>query len=154
MGTNRCYQELITLPTIDARFEYLVLDGVVGELGFNGQRIFNQQFYRSNEWHVARRDAILRDHGHELAMPGDEWLIAGQIYVHHIEPITMEDLRNHSPKLLDLDNLICCSFDMHQAITYHLPIPRPMTMVIRTPNDQCPWRICGQEGAKIQNGIV
>ena len=98
------------------RFDYLNLHGKVGEETFAHARYLNQEFYKSNEWLWTRDQVILRDDGCDLAHP--DYPIAGRIYIHHIDPITVEDILNRTPKLLDLDNLICTSFNTHQAIHY------------------------------------
>lgn len=136
----KTYSELITFPTIEARFDYLKLFGEVGVQTFGFERSFNQLFYRSSEWKHARQQAILRDCGHELAMPDDEWEIVGNVYVHHINPIDPRDLDNGNDALFDPENLVCCSFDVHNAIHFCSALPVRPTLVVRAPNDQCPWR--------------
>lgn len=112
----RTYKELITIPDYDGRIKYLQTNNIIGEDTFGGSRILNQIFYKSDEWKALRRDAIIRDKDNDLGIPGMK--IVGKIYVHHIEPITKEDLLEHSDKLLSLDNVICCSDETHKRIHY------------------------------------
>lgn len=134
----KTYSELILLPTLEERFKYLAQGAKPTEETFGSNRYVNQQFYRSQEWAYAKRHAIIRDNGCELGL--EEYPITGRIYVHHIDPITIDDIENASRKLFDLENLICVSFKMHQAIHYgdesFLEI---YEWKERTPNDTIPW---------------
>lgn len=134
----RTYSELITLPTFEERFEYLKLGGIVGESTFGFDRYLNQLFYKSQEWKRIRRDIILRDDSRDLGMDGYD--IHGRIIIHHMNPITIEDIRNRSSFLLNPEYLICVSHNTHEAITYgdaSLLIKAP---IIRSRHDTCPWR--------------
>lgn len=134
----RTYSELIKIPTFKDRFEYLRLDGKVGEETFGFDRYLNQIFYKSPEWKAARDFVIIRDHGCDLAMEGHE--IFGRILVHHMNPIRIEDIVNRSKYLLDPEYLICTIKNTHDAIHYgdgSLLITGPIE---RTKNDTCPWR--------------
>ena len=134
----RTYSELITIPTFKERFEYLRLDGKVGEETFGFDRYLNQTFYKSSEWRTVRDAVIIRDYGRDLAMPGHE--IYGKILVHHMNPISMEDIVLRSQYLLDPEYLICTIKNTHDAIHYgdgSLLITGPIE---RKPNDTCPWR--------------
>lgn len=136
---NKCYSDLIKLPAFEERFEYLKLDGVVGGFTFGGNRYMNQMFYNTPEWRKAKREAIIRDNGCDLAIPDRP--ISSRIYVHHINPITYDDIITRSSVLFDLENLICVSFNTHQAVHFSdagLLIPTKPNE--RTPNDQAPWR--------------
>ena len=136
---TRSYSELIKLPTFKERFEYLKLDGKVCDPTFGGARWLNQMFYtKAPEWKTVRRDIIVRDLGNDLGCEG--WPIMGRIYVHHINPITREDILERSPALFDPDNLISCSFDVHQAITFGDSNLLPTEFTERTPGDTCPWK--------------
>lgn len=136
---TRTYSELITLPTFEERFAYLKLDGVVGEESFGSARYLNQQFYHSPEWKCLRDRIILRDNGCDLGVIGFE--IYGRIYIHHINPISPEDIRTRSRLLMSPENLICVSFETHNALHYGDPDILPKSGVIeRSPNDTCPWR--------------
>ena len=138
MEAIRRYSELIQLPTFNERFEYLRLDGKAFEPTFGGSRMLNQIFYQTPEWKIARRKAIVRDMGNDLGMEG--WPIFGHIYVHHMNPITKEDILNRDPKLFDLENLICCSFDTHNAVTFGQLDLLPKEFEERRPGDTCPWK--------------
>jgi len=117
----------------------LKLDGVVGEDTFGINRYLNQSFYKSQLWRKVRRDIIIRDGGCDLAMPDRE--IRGDILVHHINPITIEDLTSHSFKLLDPNNLVCVAYNTHNAIHYgDEDILDEYEVVVRTKNDMCPWK--------------
>ena len=134
----RTYTELISLPTFEDRFEYLKLKGRVGEETFGFNRYLNQAFYKSEEWKSVRDQVILRDNGCDLAMEGRE--IREKILIHHMNPITKEDIINRSEFLLDPEFLICTIKNTHDAIHYgdeELLIKDPIQ---RRKNDTCPWR--------------
>lgn len=134
----RTYSELITIPTFKERFEYLRLDGKVGEETFGFDRYLNQIFYKSKEWLSVRDFVIIRDHGCDLAMDGHE--IYGKILVHHMNPIYTEDIIRRTEYLLDPEYLICTIKNTHDAIHYgdgSLLLTGPIE---RTKNDTCPWR--------------
>lgn len=134
----RSYSQLILLPTLEERFDYLKLNGVVGEELFGYARYLNQIFYHSDKWKDAKRDVILRDGGYDLGVKG--WKIMGSIYVHHMNPITLDQLKWDDPILYDPENLISCSFNTHNAITFGNKNLLPQAFVIRRPNDTCPWK--------------
>lgn len=135
----KTYTELCRFSTYNERVEYLIIGGRVGDYTFGVDRVFNQMFYRSEEWKRARRKAIIRDNGCDLGLVGHEFVGNEPIYVHHINPLSIDDIKNASPLLFDLENLICCRFDTHQAIHYGLTPPQ-VTPIIRVANDTCPWR--------------
>lgn len=136
----RTYSELITLPTFEERYRYLRLGGRVGEETFGFDRYLNQKFYRSDvEWLAVRDYVIIRDNGCDLGMIDRE--IMSKIIVHHMNPITKEDLIRRTKFLLDPEYLICTVKNTHDAIHYgdeSLLIKDP---VIRRPNDTCPWKL-------------
>lgn len=135
----RTYTELITLPTIKERYEYLKLGGAVGVVTFGGDRTFNQNFYSSRMWKDVRRQIIIRDHGCDLGVEGYD--INNRITIHHMNPVTRDDIRNEDWEYLtNPEYLISCSYLTHQAIHYGDNILLPKTPVERTPNDTCPWR--------------
>ena len=134
----RTYSELIQLPTFDERFNYLRLDGVVGKDTFGFDRYLNQQFYRSSEWKRIRNQVIVRDNGCDLGI--DEYEIHGRILIHHMNPISIEDLQYMSDLLMNPEYLICVSHRTHNAIHYgdeNLIVSAPIE---RSQNDTCPWR--------------
>lgn len=141
MTTNiKTYSELITLPTFLDRFNYLKIGGKVGRETFGHERYLNQVLYRSGEWKRFRRDIIIRDNACDLACWDREMPDGVIIIVHHINPITVEDVLRRDPKIFDPENVISTTLDTHNAIHYgdvDLLVTDP---VIRTKNDTCPWR--------------
>ena len=138
MKNIKTYSELITIPTFEKRFEYLKLDGQVGVETFGFNRYLNQAFYKSDEWLSIRDYVITRDNGCDLGMEGYE--IYGRILIHHINPITKDDIIQRSRILLDPENLITTVKRTHDAIHYgdsNLLIKAPIE---RRKNDTCPWR--------------
>lgn len=133
----RRYSELLTMKTFDERFEYLRVNGLVGADKFGSMRLFNQDFYHSTEWKKIRRNVIVRDNGCDLGIPGHE--IVGRIIIHHLNPLTLEDIRDCTDYLLNPEYLICVSNDTHQALHYSNEIIQTGP-VIRTPHDTCPWK--------------
>ena len=135
----KTYSELSKLKTFEERFEYLRLNGQVGKDTFGFDRIFNQIFYRSIEWKRVRDRVILRDNGCDLGIPGHE--IYGQrILIHHMNPISLEDLERRSEILMNPEYLITTIHNTHNAIHYgdeNLLIKLPRE---RTKNDTCPWK--------------
>ena len=134
----RTYSELITLPTFEERYQYLRLNGRVGEETFGFDRWLNQKFYKDPEWLKIRDEVIIRDNGCDLAIPGRE--IYSRILIHHMNPITKDDILQRSKYLLDPEYLICTIKNTHDAIHYgdeNLLVKGP---VERKPNDTCPWR--------------
>ena len=134
----RTFTELVKIPTFEGRYEYLKLNGRIGEELFGYARYLNQGFYQSERWKRARRAAILRDQGCDLGIPGRT--IYGIIYVHHMNPLTLEQIRNDDPFLTDLENLICVSRRTHDAITLGDASLLPTEPIVRRPNDTCPWK--------------
>lgn len=135
---NKSYLEMIQLPTFEERYEYLKLSGSIGEETFGYDRYLNQVLYRSSEWKRFRRDIILRDNGCDLACDG--YAIIGNILIHHINPITIEDVVNRNTCLFDPNNVISTSLNTHNAIHYgdaELLMTGPIE---RTKNDTCPWK--------------
>lgn len=112
----KSYSELITLPTFEERFQYLKLNGLVGDLTFGYNRYLNQLLYRSPEWRAFRQKVIVRDEGCDLAIPDRE--IHTRALVHHINPISVEDVINRSPRVFDFDNVITTVQLTHNAIHY------------------------------------
>ena len=136
----RTYSELITLETFEERFLYLKLDGSIGEDTFGFDRYLNQLFYRSPEWKQVRNFVITRDMGCDLAIPDHE-IINQQILIHHMNPLTKEDIINKSDYLLNPEYLICTTKKTHNAIHYgDERILDQIVPIVRTKNDQCPWR--------------
>lgn len=134
---NKCYSELIKLKTFDERYEYLRLKGIVGEQTFGYDRYLNQYLYNSSIWKSIRNQVIVRDNGCDLGVEGLE--IEDMIIVHHINPITLEDIENDNPCLYDLENLISSSDKTHKGIHYDKKLAENRLPVERRKNDTCPW---------------
>lgn len=138
MSTIRTYSELSRLETFKERYEYLRLNGKVGEETFGVDRYLNQIFYKSDEWKAIRDFVIVRDDGCDLGVKGYE--IRGRILIHHMNPILPEDILKRSDLLLNPDYLITTVLSTHNAIHYgdeSLLISEPIE---RTKNDTCPWK--------------
>ena len=134
----RRYSELIRIPTFEERFEYLRLDGQVGADTFGSDRYLNQIFYKSPEWKKIRDEIIIRDQCCDLAMLGYD--IHGPVLIHHLNPITKEDILSRTDLLLNPEYLVCTIQSTHNAIHYgdvNLLITNPIE---RKPNDTCPWK--------------
>ena len=134
----KTYSELITIPTFLERYRYLKLGGSIGEETFGFDRYLNQTLYRSPEWKRFRRDMIIRDNGMDLA--ADDYEIVGKILVHHINPLTVQDVIRRDPKIFDPENVICTSINTHNAIHYGDESLLMVEPVVRTKYDTCPWR--------------
>lgn len=136
---DKSYYEMITMSEFDDRFRYAKLDGQVGMGTFGFDRYLNQQFYRSKEWKRLRDQIIIRDNGCDLGVPGHE--ISGKIYIHHLNPLSPEDITESTEKLFDPDNLVCVSAETHNAIHYgDESILEKNKIVERSPGDTCPWK--------------
>lgn len=135
----RTYAELSKLKTFEERYEYLKLDGVVGEETFGFDRYLNQQFYKYDpDWKKIRDEVIFRDNGCDLGIEGRE--INGLILVHHMNPITKDDILNRSQYLLNPNYLITTIKSTHDAIHYGSEDLLMKDPVVRSKNDTCPWR--------------
>ena len=137
--SDKRYSEMITMSDFDDRFRYAKLDGQVGMDTFGFDRYLNQQFYRSKEWKRLRDQIIIRDNGCDLGVSGHE--ISGKIYIHHLNPLSPEDITESTEKLFDPDNLVCVSAETHNAIHYgDESILEKNKIVERSPGDTCPWK--------------
>ena len=134
----RTYSELITIPTFKERYEYLRLKGFVGEETFGYDRYLNQSFYRSKEWMDIRDYVIVRDNGCDLGIAGHE--IRERILIHHMNPITKDDILRRSEFLLNPEYLISTIKSTHDAIHYGDEKLLTDEPIIRTKNDTCPWK--------------
>lgn len=134
----KTYSELILFPTFEERFEYLKLKGSVGKDTFGHDRYLNQVFYTSQEWRRLRDEIIIRDNGCDLGIEGRE--IGGKIYIHHLNPLGVNDVLTHSEYLVNPEYLICVSFETHNAIHYGDINLLPRDPIERKRNDTCPWR--------------
>lgn len=138
MRMKRRYSELITLPTFRERYNYVKLNGKVGEDTFGADRYLNQLFYKTKEWRQFRNEIIFRDRNCDLAHPDYELLET--IVIHHLNPITKEDILDRSELLMDPENVICTAPKTHQAIHYGDASLLILEPLVRRPNDTCPWR--------------
>lgn len=134
----KTYSELITIPTFEERYRYLRLGGQVGAETFGFDRWLNQKFYKDPEWLAVRNHVIIRDNGCDLGIPGRE--IHSRILIHHMNPITKEDILRRSKYLLDPEYLICTIKNTHDAIHYGDEGLLILDPVVRSRNDTCPWR--------------
>jgi hypothetical protein len=138
MTTIRTYTELSKLRTFRERYNYLKLNGIVGVETFGFDRYLNQIFYQSKRWREVRNYVIIRDNGCDLGVEGYE--IHSGIIIHHMNPITLQDIELESEFLIDPEYLICTVLNTHNAIHYgneNLLYTEP---VMRTRFDTCPWK--------------
>lgn len=136
--TIKTYTELSAIPDYEARFRYLQLNSRVGADTFGFDRYLNQRFYRSREWKRVRDFVIARDKGCDLGIPGRE--IYGKIFIHHMNPLMVEDIVNATDFLLNPEYLITTTHDTHNAIHYGDKDLLVLNPVERRPNDTCPWK--------------
>lgn len=135
----KTYSEMIKFDSFYERFEYLKLNGYVGEDTFGDQRFLNQILYKTPEWRKIRREIILRDNGMDLGVAG--CTICGKVLIHHLNPITIEDIQNRNFKIFDPENLVCVSHKTHNAIHYgNIQKTLNSELTIRSKNDTIPWK--------------
>lgn len=134
----RSYSELITLPTFEERYRYLRLEGQVGRDTFGFERYLNQVFYQSRRWKDIRNQVIIRDNGCDLGVEGHE--IYGKIIIHHMNPITVEDIERESEFLINPEYLICTIHNTHNAIHYGDESLLVTAPIERSKYDTCPWK--------------
>jgi hypothetical protein len=135
--TIRTYSELQRLGTYEDRYKYLALRGKVGELTFGVERYLNQKFYTSYEWRHVRNHVIVRDSGCDLGSDGYE--IHKGLYIHHMNPLTVDDVKNGNPDILDPEFLITCTHQTHNAIHYGDARHAPRKLEPRRPGDTKLW---------------
>lgn len=141
MSQTKTYSELVSFPTYEERFKYLSIGGLVGTNTFGSHRYLNQVLYSSADWKRFRQQIIVRDNGCDLAHEDHPLPVGSKLLIHHINPLTIEDVINRSPKIFDPENVITTVFDTHQAIHYGDDgFLKANTFVDRKPNDTCPWR--------------
>lgn len=134
----RCYRDLKRIDSFNERYLYLKTTGKVGEETFGLDRYVNQQLYRSQRWKRTRSEVIIRDNGCDLGIEGRE--IDRYIVIHHMNPITLEDIEYDRDEIYDPEYLICCSSRTHQAIHFGDEGLLLKDYVERKPNDTCLWR--------------
>ena len=120
------------------RYEYLRLGGSVGYETFGFDRYLNQIFYTSQRWRKARDKVIIRDNACDLGIKGRD--ILGRIYIHHMNPVTLDDIVNESELLIEPEFLICTTHNTHNAIHYGDKSLLILEPIERSKNDTCPWR--------------
>ena len=134
----KSYSELLEFDTLLDRYRYLKLDGELGAATFGFDRYLNQQFYKLKEWKIVRAKVIVRDLGCDLGIEGLE--IVGPVIIHHMNPISIDDVKNKNPILLDPEYLISTQLNTHNAIHYGdeslLILEKPIE---RSPNDTKLW---------------
>jgi len=134
----RTYSELITYNTFIDRYNYLKLNGQIGVETFGMDRYINQSLYKSQRWIETRRKVIIRDKGCDLGLPDFE--IADRVIIHHMNPITLEDIEEERDCVFNPEYLISTSFRTHNAIHYGDESLLPKLPVERRANDMCPWK--------------
>lgn len=134
----KTYSELSRLKTFEERYRYLRLNGSVGRETFGFDRYLNQVFYRSKKWKSIRNQVIIRDNGCDLGIEGRD--INGRILIHHMNPISLDDIVNESDLLLDPEYLICTVHSTHNAIHYGDENLLILDPIVRSKNDTCPWK--------------
>ena len=138
--TIRTYTELIRIPTFEDRFRYLKLDGSIGNETFGFSRLFNQAFYCSLEWKNFRNFIMNRDMGCDLACKDRPISQYDRVIIHHLNPITLEDLESNSGALLDPENSVLTILGTHNAIHFGTSDAYIQTFSERTRFDTCPWK--------------
>lgn len=134
----KSYLEMSKLLTFEERLDYLMLDGKVGEDTFGFDRYLNQALYKSKEWKGLREKIIIRDNGCDLGVEGYE--INDRVLIHHINPISQEDILQRASCVFDPNNLISVTKRTHDAIHYSSALIVTNKPKSRTHNDTCPWK--------------
>ncbi len=134
----KSYSEMCSFSTFIERFNYLKLNGKVGIETFGFDRYLNQVLYCSQEWKRFRRQVIIRDNGCIFGLDG--YNINGRLIVHHINPITLEQIEQRDPMIFSMENVVCVTHNVHEAIHYGDESLIPTDPIIRKPNDTCPWK--------------
>lgn len=143
----KSYSELMKLQTFEERFRYLQLNGVVGFTEETpDDRRARQMLYSSAKWKRFRRDIIIRDQGCDLGMPGYD--IDAYANIHHINPITVEDILYERACVYDPENVITVTHNTHMAIHYSDESILVTAPVERTPYDTCPWKLNKKEAIR------
>lgn len=134
----KTYSELVRFKTLEERYRYLRIGGKVGEETFGFDRWMNQVFYKDPRWRDIRDEVITRDNGCDLGLEGYD--IHGKIFVHHMNPVTKDDILYNFDSLLNPEFLISTSKRTHDAIHYGNEDLLPQSPIVRTRNDTCPWK--------------
>lgn len=133
----RTYTELKRLKLFQARYDYLRLGGLVGDATFGYDRWINQVLYTSKRWRSIRDKIIIRDGGCDLGIEGRE--IHDTIFIHHMNPITVEDIIEERPHVFDPEYLICTSLSTHNAIHFGDESLLLQLPIERKPGDTTLW---------------
>lgn len=136
---QKTYSELITITSYEDRFRYLSCRGVIGAETFGSSRWLNQVLYSSQEWRNFRKEVIIRDKACDMAHKDYE-IVGKKIIIHHIVPLTIEDILNRAPCVFDLNNVVCVSDTTHKALHYGDISNLPTAPTERKPFDTCPWK--------------
>jgi hypothetical protein len=139
MTKLRTYSELSKYKTFEERFNYLKLNGELGSATFGYDRYVNQALYNSPQWKLARNRAIIRDNGCDLGVEGHE-LPKGLVLVHHMNPLTLEEVNGRDTSIFDLEFLICTMKSTHTQLHYGANAPETREPITRRPNDTTPWK--------------
>lgn len=134
----RTYSELSTFDTYEDRYKYLRVNSKPGDLTFGNDRYLSQRFYKSSEWRRIRNIVIVRDLGCDMGLDGYE--IQGPVYIHHMNPMLVKDLKIFNPDVINPEYLVSVSLDTHNAIHYGEVYSSGSFMANRTANDTCPWK--------------
>lgn len=134
---SRCYDELIKIFSFKERYEYLKVNGRPFESTFGSHRYLNQTLYQSPEWRSVRRKVIIRDNACDMAH--EDFPITGSVYIHHLNPITIEDIVERNACVFDMNNLVCVSFKTHTAIHFGDETQIPEIFVPRSFGDTKLW---------------
>lgn len=134
---KKTYSKMLTYSSFEDRFKYLQMPSSIGVSTFGYNRYLNQQLYQSPEWRKVRNEVIVRDKSCDLACPDRE--IHRYVLIHHINPITVEDILNRDPSIFDLENLVCVSKKTHNAIHYSDESALQFKPVTRMPEDTKLW---------------
>lgn len=133
----RTYSEMSKLNSLEERFNYLALHASIGDPTFGFERYINQRFYTSREWRQARTEVIVRDMGCDLGVEGYD--IFGRLFIHHMNPMTMRDIRDGNEDILNPEFLVAVSHATHNAVHYGDESLLPVPIVIRRPGDTKLW---------------
>lgn len=134
----RTFTELNRLRTFEERYRYLRLSGAVGQSTFGYDRYLNQMLYTSKRWLRTRDEIIIRDQGCDLGDPDHE--IRGKVIIHHMNPVSIEDIELGHDRVFNPEFLICTSSNTHNAIHFGDESLLPQEPIVRSRNDTCPWR--------------
>lgn len=138
--TIKTYSELMLYSSFEDRFNYLKLDGQIGAATFGFDRYLNQAFYKSKEWKSVRNIVLLRDNACDLGIDGYDIWNRNNIMIHHMNPISVEQIKNRDPSIFNPEFLITTTLRTHNAIHYGDETQIAKGPVVRTANDTCPWK--------------